>query len=67
MTFGKTKFEHIMEQRREREQMKTHRICGECRNSKPWEQEKLLCKKDGIEVISEDCCSDFVPKICQEK
>jgi len=42
--------------------MKTHRTCSECTNSKPWEQEKLLCKKDGIEVIPEDCCEDFVPK-----
>lgn len=64
MTFGKTKFEHLMEQQRQRkgDKMRTHRICGECRNSKSWEQNKLLCKKDGIEVIPEDCCGDFVPK-----
>lgn len=43
-------------------EIKTHRTYGECRNSKLWEQNKLLCKKNGIEVILEDCCENFVPK-----
>ena len=42
--------------------IKIHRTCSECVNSKSWEQNKLLCKRDGIEVIPEDCCDDFVPK-----
>jgi len=43
-------------------EIKTHRTCNECRNSKSWEQGKLLCKKDGIEVTPNDCCENFVPK-----
>lgn len=44
--------------------MRIHRICGECRNSKPYNEGEypLLCKKDGLEVCGGDSCENFVPK-----
>lgn len=42
--------------------MKTHRTCGECRSSKPWEQNELLCIKFGVHIRKDDCCNAFVPK-----
>ena len=41
---------------------KPHKTCAECRNNKPWEQNLLLCKRDGIEVCPDDSCGDFVSK-----
>lgn len=44
--------------------MKTHGTCGECLNSKPYDEQDfpLLCKKTGVAVYADDCCEDFVPK-----
>lgn len=44
--------------------MKTNRTCGECINSKPYDEEEfpILCKKFGIATCIDDCCEEFVPK-----
>jgi len=47
-----------------RPKMETHRTCGECRNSKPYDEGEypLLCKKEGVGVDFNECCSAFIPK-----